>query len=70
MNTPYTKIIHGWVEQNYDETGRCVGQWFVPIEAQPPERRDTDTDELIEDEAEIAKIESAEKYQGTDMIQP
>lgn len=28
MKTPYKKITHGWVEQSYDENGKCYRQEF------------------------------------------
>lgn len=81
----YKKIVHGFVEQTFDDSGRCIEQEFSPLDNAPIERRfilpeglkesdleegEMGDDELIEDPELLAEVEAQEKFFGFDMIQP
>jgi hypothetical protein len=81
----YTKTIHGFVEQHYNDEGACVSQEFRVMENQPVERRyilpdwideqdleedELGDDELIEDPDLLAELEATEKHFPTEMLQP
>ena len=64
----YTRIVHGWVAQQFDsETGDCVSQEFIAEEGSV-ERNDAEGNPIPEDQqAELANVE---KEMTFDMVQP
>lgn len=65
----YTKIVQGWLEISYDDAGDCTELKFVPNDSAEVDRRD-ENDDLIEDAAVIADLESREKHVDFEMEQP
>ncbi len=64
----YTKIVHGWVAQQYDsETGDCVRQEFIAEEG-TAEREDENGQPIDPDQQE--ELANTEKEMTFDMVQP
>lgn len=64
----YTRIVHGWVAQQFDsETGDCIQQEFIAEEGSV-EREDENGNPIPPEVAE--ELANMEKEMTFDMVQP